>query len=231
MKNIVFSGKTKLFNVSCRRENFAEIFLVGKEMKMLKFKKEKAQKGFSIIELLIVLIILAILAVLALPQIMASRRVFRFSGMQRQVVASLTDARQAAMTQRTAITFRYDDAKKRTVIYGGAFGALSDSKNRIEEMSGSGLETSDIVYGRPSGASGAALGDSSNMTALTGNVVDITFQPDGSVVDAANNPKNNGLFFYHKKYSQDTAFAISVLGAGGRVKIWRYNKGAKVYVE
>ena len=213
-------------------EKIRENFLGDKKMKVLEFnKKKRAQKGFSVLELLIVLIILSILAVLALPQVIASRRVFRFSGMQRQFVSSLTEARQAAMTQRTPITFRYDNANKRTIIYGGIFGALGDAKNRVVEMTGSGLANNDVVYGRPTGASTAALGDNSNMTALVSNVVDVTFQPDGSVIDASNNPKNNGLFFYHKKYSNDTAFAVSILGAGGRIKIWRYSQGPKVYVE
>lgn len=201
-------------------------------MKVLEFNnKKKAQKGFSVLELLIVLIILSILAVLALPQVIASRRVFRFSGMQRQFVSSLTEARQAAMTQRTPITFRYDNVDKKTIIYGGSFGALGDAKNRVVYMANSGLVNNDIVYGRPIGASTASLGDNSNMTALTSNAVDIIFQPDGSVIDAANNPINNGLFFYHKKYANDTAFAVSILGAGGRIKIWRYSQGSKVYVE
>lgn len=209
-----------------------KFFRVINKMKVLGLNnKKKAQKGFSVIELLIVLIILSILAVLALPQIIASRRVFRFSGMQRQFVSSLTEARQSAMTQRTPVTFRYDNANKRTIIYGGAFGAVGNSKNRVVDMSGSGLVRGDIVYGRPTGASTAALGDSSNMTALASGVVEVTFQPDGSVIDASNNPKNNGLFFYHKKNANDTAFAVSILGAGGRIKIWRYSKGPKVYVE
>lgn len=196
-----------------------------------KRKTKESEKGFSLTEVLIVIIILSILAVLALPQIIASRRVFRFSGMQRQFVASLSEARQAAMTQRIPITFRYNNSAKKTIIYGGAFGAYGDKKNLVTEMTGSGIGTAEVVYGRPTGATTAALGDSSNLTKVAGGVIDVTFQADGSVVDAANTPVNTAFFFYHKKYSVDTAFAVSVLGAGGRVKIWRYNKGAKVYVE
>ncbi len=194
-------------------------------------KLQKNQNGFSLPELVIVLLVISILVVLALPQVIASRRLLRFTGMQRQVASTLTDVRQEAMAQRKPVTFRYDNQKKDLIIYGGSFGAIGDSKNRLVELTGSGLEPDDLVYDRPSGAPNSALSDSSNMSPLTGNVVDITFQSDGSVIDAANNPVNNALFFYHKKYSQDTAFAISVLGAGGRVKIWRYSKGINAYVE
>ena len=196
-----------------------------------RIKIKKNEKGFSLPELMIVLLVLSILVVLALPQVISSRRLFRFAGLQRQVASSLTDARQEAMSQRTPITFRYDQQKKNVIIYGGSFGTLGDSKNRKVVLTDSGLDESDVAYGRPGGAPSSALADSSNMTPLTGNVVDITFQSDGSVIDAANNPVNNALFFFHKKYAGDTAFAISVLGAGGRVKIWRYSKSIKEYVE
>jgi prepilin-type N-terminal cleavage/methylation domain-containing protein len=193
--------------------------------------KIKNQKGFSLPEVIIVLLVIAILVVLALPQITASRRLFRFSGMQRQIASSLNEARQNAMSQRTAITFRYDDANKRIVIYGGKFGALGTAGNQKTDFANTGLVATEIVYGRPTGASTAALGDSSNLTALAANVVDITFQPDGSVTDASNNPVNKALFFYDSKSKKDTAFAISVLGAGGRTKVWRYSKGVDAYVE
>ena len=192
---------------------------------------KKNQKGFSLPELIIVLLILSILVVLALPQVITSRRLFRFSGLERQIVSTLVDIRQEAMTQRKPLTFRYDDINKNILIYGGNYGALGDSKNRKVELTDSGLDKNDLVYNRPSGAPASALSDTSNMTALNGGTVDITFQPDGSVIDASNNPVNNALFFYHKKYAQDSAFAVSILGAGGRVKMWRYSKNIKAYVE
>jgi hypothetical protein len=51
------------------------------------------------------------------------------------------------------------------------------------------------------------------------------------VVDASDNPQNRALFFYDAYSPNQTAFAISILGAGGRVKIWRYSEGANLYVE
>lgn len=201
------------------------------EVKTLKEKIFNGnQKGFSFPELMVVLLVLAILVVLALPQIMSSRRAFRFTSMQRQVATNLNEARQEAMSQRTAITFRYDDANKRIIIHGGKFGANGDAKNRVFELSGSGLESGDILYNRPSGAPTSALADSANLTALTSGAVIITFQPDGSVVDSGNNPQNNALFFYNR-VNPEMAFAVSILGAGGRVKIWRYNSGSNSYVE
>jgi Tfp pilus assembly protein FimT len=191
----------------------------------------KGQRGVGLAELLIVLLVIAIIVVLALPQIIASRRLFRFSGLQRQLVATLRDARQEAMSQRTPITFRYDDTYKRIIVYGGNFGALGDSKNPVLAIATDGLAPSEVIYGRPSGAPVAALGDGSNLNALANNAVEIQYQPDGSVIDSSNNPQNKALFFYNSRNPGETAFAVSILGAGGRTKIWRYNTGAKTYVE
>jgi prepilin-type N-terminal cleavage/methylation domain-containing protein len=193
--------------------------------------KLKKQKGFSLPELLVVLLIVAIILALALPQILSSQRLFRFSGLQRQIATSLREARQEAMSQRKPITLRYDNANKRIITYGGSFGANGDPKNIVVELSGTGVDANDVKYGRPTGVPTSALSDTTNLSNLSSNAVDITFQADGSVIDASNNPQNQALFFYHDKYRLDTAFAISVLGAGGRVKVWRYSQGVNAYVE
>lgn len=192
---------------------------------------KKRAAGFSLVELVIVVLIVAIVVVLALPQIISSRRLFRFSAVQRQVAGALRDTRQEAMSQRTAINFRYENDNKRIVIWGGSYGSLNNARNRIVALVGDGVVKDELVYGRPSGAPVSALGDSSNLTALVSNAVEIQFQPDGSVIDANNNPINKAVFFYNSRSPQDTAFAVSILGAGGRAKIWRYSPGAKAYVE
>lgn len=194
-------------------------------------RKTGKQKGFSIPELVVVLLVGAIILVLALPQIISSRRLFRFAGVQRQVATALREARQEAMGQRRPITVRYDNAAKSMTMFGGEFGALGDPKNRVTLLTDSGFESADIIYGRPPGASAAALADTTNLTALSSGAVEITFQSDGSVLDGAGNPQSKALFFYHDKYRNETAFAISVLGAGGRTKVWRFSQGANAYIE
>ncbi len=193
--------------------------------------KIKNHKGFSMPELVIVLLVLAILVTLALPQIISARRLFRFSAMQRQISSTLADARQEAIGQRTPVTFRFDNNAKEIKLYGGKYGASGDSKNLAIQLAGSGLEANDVIYGRPSGISNDALGDGTNLTNPTSNTVEITFQADGSVINASNIPLNYAMFFYHSKHAEETAFAVSVLGAGGRAKVWRYNKQTNIYVE
>ena len=109
---------------------------------MLEKNREKYlrnQKGFSIPELMVVLLVAAIILVLALPQMISSRRLMKFSAMQRQFSSTLIEARQEAMSQRRAVTFRYDDSIKRITIHGGSFGSFGDVKNKTVELSGFGV--------------------------------------------------------------------------------------------
>ncbi len=192
---------------------------------------KKKANGFSVIELVIVLLIIAILVVLALPQITSSRRLLRFTGVQKQVVSVLRETRQEAMAQQKPITFRYDNVKKCMIVYGGVFGAMNEAGNRIYQMDGGGVSAEEITYGRPDVASIGALGDGTNITNLTDSAVEITFRSNGSVIDESNNPTNTALFFYSSEAPGDSAFAVSVLGAGGRTKFWRYMQGSNIYVE
>lgn len=196
-----------------------------------KGKYLRNEKGFSLPELMVVVFVAGIILVLALPQIISSRRLMKFSTIQREISTTLTETRQEAMSQRRAITFRYEDANKRIVIYGGSFGTLGNAQNKTVDLAGFGVDSAEIIYGRPGGAPTSALSDTTNLTSLTAGVLTITFQPDGSVIDASNNPENKALFFYDNKHAMDTAFAVSVLGAGGRVKIWRYKQNINQYVE
>jgi prepilin-type N-terminal cleavage/methylation domain-containing protein len=108
-----------------------------------------------------------------------------------------------------------------------------------------GVPASEIVYGIPAGSPplpvGAAvipvtqLDDNILMTPLTpagaGGKLNITFQADGSVVDATGIPLDRAMFLFNNVAAQATATAISVAGASGRVKVWRYNPNGNKYVE
>ena len=108
-----------------------------------------------------------------------------------------------------------------------------------------GLSAAEITYGIPAGSpplpTGAPvipttkLGDNIVMTPLTpagaGGKLNITFQADGSVIDAAGIPLDRSMFLFNKAAAQATASAISVVGASGRVKVWRYTLNGNVYAE
>jgi prepilin-type N-terminal cleavage/methylation domain-containing protein len=99
-----------------------------------------------------------------------------------------------------------------------------------------GMPASELAYGMPALPIGALPnGTLSDGIAITGLVssrfFNVTFQPDGSVIDTAGDPDKRALFIYNTFAPRATASAISIMGASGRVKIWRYDASANRYVE
>jgi len=76
-----------------------------------------------------------------------------------------------------------------------------------------------------------ALGDGVSKSSLSSGKLNITFQPNGAVIDATGAPDNKALFFFNNKAAGDTATAISVIGSSGRIKIWRYTLNGNTYAE
>jgi hypothetical protein len=68
-------------------------------------------------------------------------------------------------------------------------------------------------------------------TDLVSSKLNITFQPDGSVIDSSGNPVDQAMFIFNNKAALGTASAISVLGTSGRVKLWRYYSNGNKYAE
>lgn len=203
-----------------------------------------ATRGHSLIEMLIVVALIGLLSSLALPQLLVQRRLSRSVSVTREIMSGLRHARQLAMSQRQAFTFQYNNTTKEISIIdhnsnlGSAMlldpsypnTALSQIVSTTP-LANDPLLSSEITYGIPTGAPGGALADGISMTALFNSQINITFQPDGSVIDGAGNPAGRAMFIYNNRAAQATATAISVIGASGRVKIWRYDTVANVYAE
>jgi prepilin-type N-terminal cleavage/methylation domain-containing protein len=207
-------------------------------------------RGFSLMELLIVVTLIGIVSAFALPQIIAQRRLTRSIGITREIMTQIRHARQLAMSERKAFTFSYDDqTKQMTIIDHNNLRTDPNSGKAVLSLAGypntagstvvstfslgqGGLNSAEMTYGIPSGLPTVALKDGVSMTALVNNRLNITFQRDGSVIDATGtasdrNSQDQALFIYNSQAAAATASAISVLGASGRVKIWRYDNVSK----
>ena len=69
------------------------------------------------------------------------------------------------------------------------------------------------------------LYDSFNITAGVGKLL-ITFQNDGSVIPTRDCPRTRLVFLQQLQQEGDSSYliGISVVGASGRVKMWRYQQ-------
>ena len=206
--------------------------------------ESRHSRGHSLLELLIVFAMIGVLGSLALPQLIAERRLTRSVGVTREILSQLRLARQLAMSQRQAVTFQYNDATKQVSIIdhninlgadllrdpsypNTALATIVSSTPLAEETS----LRAEITYGIPSGLPTAALADGISLTPLFNSQINITFQPDGSVIDDSGNPFGQAMFIFNNRAARATASAISVMGASGRVKVWRYNSAGNAYEE
>ena len=203
----------------------------------------RPSSGHSVIEMLIVVALIGIVSSIALPQFIAQRRLIRSIGITREILTQLRQTRQLAMSQRQAFTFQYDNGTKQISIidhnsnpggsmladpsYPNTAGSVVVSSTPLAETAIS----SEINYGMPSGLPNGALSDGIAMTPLFNNRFTVTFQPDGSVIDAAGDPQGRAMFIFNNRAAPGTASAISIIGASGRVKIWRYDARANLYAE
>lgn len=213
--------------------------------------------GHSLIEMLIVVALIGVLSSLALPQLIVERRLSRSVGVTSEILTQLRHTRQLAMSTRQSVTLQYVDATKqitiinhnnnqipgpqfplpcvlsRTAILGAPGYPLTACSTVVTTipLTQGGLSASEMTYGIPAGLPIGALSDGIAMTPLFNNQLNITFQPDGSVTDATGNPVGRAMFIYNNLAPKGTASAISIMGASGRVKIWRYDANANLYVE
>lgn len=196
------------------------------------------------IETLIVMALIGVLTALAVPQLISERRLTRSVGVTREILSQMRLARQLAMSQRQAFTFQYNNTTKQISIidHNSNLGAglfadpaypntATSATISTTPLAAGGLDSSEITYGIPAGLPLVALGDGILMTGLTNNQLNVTFQPDGSVIDPAGNPAGVAMFIYNNQAARGTASAISVMGASGRIKIWRYDRSANLYTE
>ncbi|MET0650312.1 MAG: prepilin-type N-terminal cleavage/methylation domain-containing protein [Pyrinomonadaceae bacterium] len=216
------------------------------------YARRRPEGGFSLLEMMIVIGIISIAAGLSIPQVIGARRALRATSLVRELSGGLRDARQMALSRRRAITFQYDDATKQVNIIDHGTNAdglgisgvdvLTDgnypdttnsSVASTASLIASGLPAAEIKYGVPSDVPTAArtLGDKTTLTALTDERLNITFQPDGTIIGTTGVHSNVAFAIYNSVQPHGTAAAISILGATGRVKVWRYSDSAQKFVE
>jgi type II secretory pathway pseudopilin PulG len=206
----------------------------------------RSNSGFSLIQLMLVLVIMGILTAVAIPQMIVQRRLTRSIGVTRELMTQMRLARQLAMAQRQAITFQYDTTNEviniidhnnvdtpanptsgLTVLTAGGYPSTAGSTVLATvSLRQGGLSAGEMSWGIPASLPGSpttADGLAVPNISTASNKLNITFQRDGSVVDATGNPTDTVLFIYNNKAAKATASAISVRGASGRAKIWRYN--------
>jgi prepilin-type N-terminal cleavage/methylation domain-containing protein len=183
---------------------------------------QSSDKGFSLLEVAVVMGVMSIIAAFALPQLAATRRAVRWEGITKEFVTQLRFARQQAISQKVNYVFEYNH-NERALIVSKESGEIV----RRTSLIGAGLSSSDLSYGLPSGVPDSAktLTDKTQMADLSSGKLKITFYPNGQ------SDRSVAFYIYSNNSPKTTARAISVLGATGRAKTWRYNNTTASFIE
>lgn len=210
------------------------------------------ERGFTITEMVIVVGVIAIVAAIGIPQVVGARRMIRSVGLTREIAGGLRDARQMAISHRRAITFQYDDDAKAVTLIDHGITAQGLGKSGVTvltdgnypystgssvastiSLTSGGLPASEIGYGLPTGVvlNANKLPDNTTLVTLTAHHLNITFQPDGTIIDKTGTARDFAFVIYNTVKPKETAAAVSILGTTGRIKAWRYSESVQKFLE
>lgn len=178
----------------------------------------RGDAGMSLVEVLIALCITAILASMAVVQIGAARPALQADGAMRTMMSQLNAARETAVAQRRNIQLVFTNPNQLQLVRQNLPTGTTVLRNIALEsgvqfhMFLPGVDTPDNF-----GITGGALSFNSALT--------ITFNSDGMLIDSGGSPIN-GTIFMAQPSARHSARAVTILGATGRVRGYRWTGAA-----
>jgi prepilin-type N-terminal cleavage/methylation domain-containing protein len=182
-------------------------------MRSIPVSRLHQQTGFSLVELSVTLALIMSLSGFAVLNITAILPGMRANEAMYQAVAQLRKGRESALAQRRNVEVRFLGTNQiQLVRHDVPTGTtvLSDVQllNKSEFQLFAGIPDSPDYFG-----SAAAVDFGGSAT--------LTFQTDGTLVNAQGNPLN-GTIFIGLPGHPETARSVAILGATGRVRSYRW---------
>jgi prepilin-type N-terminal cleavage/methylation domain-containing protein len=173
--------------------------------------------GFSLIEVLIVIAVIGVLSAFAILQIGNALPAYRANAAMDQVVAQLRMARQTAIADRRNVRV--------------IFNAPNGIQTRRLEIGGAVTPLTSVVFegyvvftllGHPDTPDAFGNGAPIVFGGIGGGPGVMAFTSTGAFIDGATGDPINGTIFLGLVNQPMTARAVSVLGATGRVRPYRW---------
>ena len=173
----------------------------------------KSQSGFSMMEVIISLVILTVITRFAVLNINAIIPGMKTNEASAQVVDQFRKARQLAIAQRRAIAVAFVgtdhiDLVRQDVPAGTTVLRAIDLSNRVEFRRFEGVPDTPDGFGNASDVD-------------FGNAISVMFLTDGTLVDSLGQSVS-GTVFLGLPNHPETARAVTILGATGRVRAYRW---------
>ena len=181
-------------------------------------KRTRSQQGFTLLEVMATLSVVAVVGSMATASMVGTRHSMQGDGAMRIVMSQLNTAREMAITQRRYMEVQFAGNNTMRIvrheIVGNATTVVSTAtleNNAIFALTPAVPDTPDAF------GAGAAVS--------FGQAVTIMFGTDGTLIDANGSPVNGTVFLSIPTQSESTR-AVTVLGATGRVRGYKWAAGA-----
>jgi prepilin-type N-terminal cleavage/methylation domain-containing protein len=190
-------------------------------LKSMEFiNRQPKEAGFSLIEALIVIMVMSVVSGMALLNIGAVLPGMGANTAMQQTVAQLRRGRELAIAQRRNIQLSFPSANQiQLTRYEVPTGTTVLSTITLEGKNAflliSGVPDTPDAFGN-----GSAISFSGPASWM--------FLSNGTLVDSGANPINGSIFLGQASKS-DTARAVTILGATGRIRDYRWVKNAWVH--
>ena len=179
----------------------------------------RSQQGFSFIELLVTLAVLAVVSgfsILLVGPVLKARQV---EMAVRTVSLQMSRARQFSVDSRrlTRVTFispRTITVEQRSPASQGGIWTWVTQADLPAEME----------FGVSAGVSSGPEGFGTSSAVDFSSASEVFFSPDGSAI-ANSGQISNGVVYVSRPQEVDTTRAVTLFGATGRIKRWRYVLG------
>jgi type II secretory pathway pseudopilin PulG len=183
----------------------------------------RSEAGFNIVELAFTLAIICVVVVVVFEAYANAYPAFRATSSMQLLQAQLRQAREVSIDQRRSVQVTFQGTSELVAVIVGINGASNTTlydyflPEGLKYVVLSGVPDTPDGYGNSYAVNYACP---SNTLPCT-----ITFQSDGSVQDGSSGSANGSIFIGITGQIQ-TARAVTVLSATGRMRAWSYNGSA-----
>jgi Tfp pilus assembly protein FimT len=180
------------------------------------------ESGISLVEMMVAVAIIGALTAMTVIQIGAVRPGMQADGAMRVVMAQLNSARETAISQRRRVEVEF-------------FNGYWVKVTRHDEPAGETVLMDvpfegGVRYGLAQGVQDTPDGFGNQQAVSFGQAIQIMFNTEGMLVDSGGIPINGTVFLMIPTdggggFQQGSYRAVTVLGATGRVRGFRWNGG------
>lgn len=174
----------------------------------------KQDYGFSLIEMGIVLMLACVLAGLALINVQATMPGVHANTAMYQAIAQLRRGRQTAIAQRRSVQLNIEERNRIRLVRNDFPEGETVLSTVVFSNNCEFLQFPEVTEDTPDGFGNAAPVD-------FGGARGLAFLPDGTLADDSGNPVS-GTIFIGQPDHPETARAVTILGATGRIRGYRW---------